>query len=251
MERLLPTPERAPADEAGLAHWLARAYAYPPGFHVRANMVASLDGASVWRSRSGGLSGPADQALLAVLRALADVIVVGAETARRERYGPAEEHPHLLASRLAAGRPRTPALAVVSRRLDLPPPLLEQPAPPGAGTLVFTTRSAPPDARRAVERHGLEVVEAGEERVEVHRMLEVLAGRGMRAVLTEGGPRLLAQFQAAGALDELCLTLSPLVTAGDAPRILRGPALGPDPQPMRLEGLLADDSFLFTRYAPG
>src|SRR5260221_14376763 len=65
---------------------LGEIYAYPEGRCVKANMIASVDGAIMVDGRSGGLSGPADRLGFSVLRSLADVIVVGAGTARAERY---------------------------------------------------------------------------------------------------------------------------------------------------------------------
>ena len=51
-------------------------------------MVASLDGSTVVDGRSRGLSNPNDSEVVLTLRDLADVIVVGAGTARAEGYGP-------------------------------------------------------------------------------------------------------------------------------------------------------------------
>ncbi|MFI2292900.1 dihydrofolate reductase family protein [Streptomyces niveus] len=246
MQRLLPIPETGPADSVALDHWLAREYAYPTHSWVRANMVTSLDGASAWKSRSAGLSGRADQALLAVLRALADVIVVGAETARREGYGPADAHPNLTAARLAAGRFATPTIAVISQRLEVADSLLNRQAPPGSETLVITSRGAPAAGRQALEERGLEVIEAGEDEVDVRQALRILGARGMTAVLSEGGPRVLAQLQGYGLLDELCLSIAPRMVAGDAPRIVNG--AGEALTELRLTSLLEADGFLFARY---
>lgn len=246
MQRLFPVAEPAPADPVELDYWLAREYGYPSRSWVRANMVASLDGASAWKSRSAGLSGRTDQILLAVLRALADVILVGAETARREGYGPADAHPNLASARLAAGRPATPPIAVVSQRLELADGLLDRQAPPGSQTLVITSRGAPPAGRRSLEERGLEVIEAGEDEVDVREALRILGARGMTAVLSEGGPRVLAQLQRHGLLDELCLSIAPRMVAGDASRIVNG--TGEELTELRLTALLEADGFLFTRY---
>jgi riboflavin biosynthesis pyrimidine reductase len=79
------------------------------------------------------------------------------------------------------------------------------------------------------------------------RVVEALVARGHWRLLTEGGPRLLAEFAAAGVLDELCLTLAPLVAGGDAARITNGPGVTP-PRPMALTSVLEEDGFLFTSY---
>ncbi len=75
----------------------------------------------------------------------------------------------------------------------------------------------------------------------------MLEQRGHRRMLCEGGPRLLAQVAAAGLLDELCLTLSPVYVAGDAARIMNGENL-PAPGRLRLEHVLQDEDFLYLRY---
>jgi riboflavin biosynthesis pyrimidine reductase len=226
---------------------LARLYAYPGGDRawVRANMVASADGAVSVDGRSGGLAGPADRQLFRVLRSLADVVVVGSGTAVTEKYKPARPYPALAG--LRDGRPPTPPIAVVSARLGLDPdsPLLTD-APASARTIVLTTTAAPRDRRAALARHAT-VIEAGTERVGGREAIAALAGLGHTRILTEGGPKLLGHIAAAGLLDELCLTVSPLLAGGHAGRILAGDPPGP-PQPLALAHVLADDGYLFCRY---
>ncbi|MFJ6140543.1 pyrimidine reductase family protein [Kitasatospora sp. NPDC092286] len=260
MQRLLPTPvDRIPAEQLEVR--LAEIYRYPAEAAqrtwLRACMVASVDGASSVDGRSGGLSTPVDAALLGVLRALADVVLVGAGTACSEGYGPADVHPVLSGLRAQAGQELAPAIAVVSARLqhlDPQSPLLTlPPASPGARTVVITTESAPKAAVRAVEA-AADVVIAGAEYVDLDIAVQALAGRGWHRILCEGGPQLLGRVQAEGLLDELCLTVAPLLVGGGAPRITNGPAVVD--QPMCLASLLADDGFLFARYmrhssAPG
>lgn len=79
------------------------------------------------------------------------------------------------------------------------------------------------------------------------RAVRELADRGFKRLLTEGGPRMLGQFVAAGVLDELCLTLSPMMTAGDAQRIAGGPSVAV-PERFALASMLEEAGFLFTRY---
>ncbi|MFI9272966.1 pyrimidine reductase family protein [Kitasatospora sp. NPDC052896] len=246
MRRLFPAPgPTVPAADRD--DWLAEVYRYPRRSWLRASMVRGLDGAAALRGRSGGLSGPADAELLAVLRSLADVVLVGAGTARAERYGPAEPHPRLAAARTAAGRPPAPPIAVVSARLRLDPGGDLFGAPPDARTLVLTTRQAPASARRALERVA-EVLVVGEDEVEPRRVMAELADRGLSRVLCEGGPQLLGRLCAAGLLDELCLTVAPLLTGGDATRILRGPLLPGADRALTLTSVLTADDYLFTRY---
>ncbi|MGW4204556.1 pyrimidine reductase family protein [Streptomyces sp. NPDC004726] len=218
-----------------------------PGVWLRANMVSSLDGAAQHEGRSQALSSDADMRIFGVLRGLADAVVVGAETVRRERYRPARARDAFAERRAAAGQGPAPVIAVVSTslRLDFSLPLFTEPLVP---TLVLTGAAAPPDRIHEAEKAGAEVVVAGDgPEVDPVRALRALAERGLRRLLTEGGPRLLGQFVASGTLDELCLTVAPVLTAGDAQRIAGGP--GPAlPERFALASVLEEAGFLFTRY---
>ncbi|WP_026122825.1 dihydrofolate reductase family protein [Nocardiopsis halotolerans] len=246
---LLPSPGGADADPAA-------AYAYPGDLDrpwVRANMVASADGGAIGPSgRSRDLSSAPDRRVMGALRALCDVVLVGAATARVEGYGPVRVRRAW--EGLRAGRPRTPAVAVVSRSLDLPEALVTE-APADARTLVFTTSDSPAQRRRAIAEHADVVVVEGVSVTPAH-VVNGLAERGLYRVLTEGGPHLLAEFVAAGLLDELCLTLSPHLLGSGAPRIVAG---GPDTPgapdqasaqstPVRMAHLLEAQGSLFARY---
>lgn len=263
-------PELALTDLAGL-------YAYPPDQDrawLRANMVASVDGAASLAGRSGGLSGQADKLVFNLLRGLADVVLVGAGTARSEGYGPA--HPHHAAAlwpQLRAGRAAAPPIAVVTRRLDvdISGPLLTG-ASGESRTIVVTTAAAPAGRRSAAVAAGADVIVAGEDAVDLRIAVAALAERGHRRLLTEGGPRLLAELAGLGLLDELCLTVSPLLAGGTGGRILdaagaaaTGPAgrVLPGPPPpgapgsaaslgrLTLGHVLADEGFLLCRYLCG
>ncbi|MBM9618582.1 pyrimidine reductase family protein [Streptomyces zhihengii] len=259
MRRLFPvTDQTSAAGDREDREWsldeLAEAYAYPGGEAVwlRANMVSSLDGAAQHDGRSQAISSDADMRIFGTLRGLADAVVVGAQTVRTEGYRPARAREAFAARRAAAGQGPAPAIAVVSASLDLDfsLPLFTGPLVP---TLVLTGAAAPPERVAAAQRAGAEVVVAGDgPGVDPRQAVRELAGRGLVRLLTEGGPRLLGQFAAAGVLDELCLTVSPAMTAGEAQRIAWGPALA-DPSRFALASVLEDAGFLFTRYrrAPG
>jgi riboflavin biosynthesis pyrimidine reductase len=254
MRRLFPVTYET-ADHA--AHepreWsldeLADAYAYPLGQDVwlRANMVSTLDGAAQHDGRSQGISCAADMRIFGTLRGLADAVLVGAETVRLEGYRPARAREAFAARREAAGQGPAPAIAVITASLDLDfsLPLFTSPLVP---TFVVTGAGAPPDRMEAARKAGAEVLIAGEgSTVEPERAVRVLAERGLTRLLTEGGPRLLGQFVAAQVLDELCLTLSPMLTAGDAQRIAGGPSLTV-PERFEMSSVLEEAGFLFTRY---
>jgi len=220
---------------------------------LQANMVASADGAASLDGRSGGLSGPGDRMVFTVLRSLADLVLVGAGTARTERYRPAQAA-ELWEPLRPAGSPQ-PAIAVVTARLTVDPDgQLITGAAAGAETIVVTTADAPGDRKAAIARHA-RVIEAGRHQVDVAAAVTALRSLGYARILCEGGPTLLGQLAAAGLLDELCLTTSPLLANGKSGRILSQPATGTPAAAatdvrarLSLAHLLADENFLFSRY---
>jgi 5-amino-6-(5-phosphoribosylamino)uracil reductase len=261
MRRLFPvTDETAAQASDGAAdargadrEWglleLAEAYAYPvgDGSWLRANMVSTLDGAGQHEGRSQPISGDADMRIFGTLRALADVVVVGAETVRQEGYRPARARAEFAAARAGAGQGPAPVIAVVTASLDLDfsLPLFVSPLVP---TLILTGAQAPSDRVAAARKAGARVVVAGDGAgVDPARAVEALAELGYTRLLAEGGPRLLGQFVASGVLDELCLTLSPMLVAGDAQRIAGGPSVKV-PSRFELVSLLEEAGFLFGRY---
>lgn len=234
------------ADDADLASALA--FPSGPSPWVRGVFVSSLDGATAVDGRAGGLGGPADRALFALHRALADVILVGSGTVEAEQYGPAETAPRWAGVR--QGRAPTAPIAVVSRSLSFDPgaPLFTE-APDDARTMVVTCRSAPKKRRDRLASVA-EVIVAGDDGVDLGVAVDELAARGYPRVSCEGGPGLLAQVAGAGRLDELDLTLSPVLVAGAARRVLDGPPLA-HPQDMRLTTMLRSGDFLFLQYLRG
>jgi riboflavin biosynthesis pyrimidine reductase len=231
-------------DELDLLQ-LAGIYAYPRDSWVRANMVTSTDGAAYVDGRSTGLSGPDDKRIFGVLRALADVVLVGAGTARAEEYRPALRRPSLAS--LREGRPETPPIALVTRSLglDLASSLFTG-TPPDARTLVITCAASDAELRAETAKVA-DVIVAGEETVDLAAALKELKARGMSRVLCEGGPHLLGDLAAAGLLNELCLSVSPTLAGPGASRIIAGQ---PSPaRAMTLKHVLAGaDCFLFSRY---
>jgi riboflavin biosynthesis pyrimidine reductase len=217
----------------------------PPARSVRGGMVLSADGAAAHDGSSLPLSTPADKVVFRTLRAVADVVLVGAGTARAEDYGPIPVPEAARAWRGERGRPPRPPLAVVSRALDLDP---GQRCFTGQVRPLIVTCAAAPPARRAALAEVADVVIAGEERVDLAAALAALADRGLGRVLCEGGPSLLAGLVGAGLLDELCMTLSPLL-AGTGPGMLA--AALPAPVPLELVHVLEEQGSLLLRYAVG
>jgi 5-amino-6-(5-phosphoribosylamino)uracil reductase len=216
---------------------LAALYAYPEPLdrpYVRMNFVASADGAATAGGVSKGLSSPPDRQVFVVLRELAEVILVGAGTARAENYRGA---------RRASGVPPRIAVVTASAQLDPAAPLFTDTSVP---PLILTPETAPEVNRRRLAEAGAEMLTLPGARVAPEHVLAAFAERGLYRVLCEGGPHLFGELLGADAVDELCLTVAPLLAGGGIDRI----AMGPDhpPRGMRLAGALLEDDVLLLRY---
>jgi riboflavin-specific deaminase-like protein len=236
--------DRLPREVAGLAD----AYRVPPGRHLRVNFVAALDGAVSVAGRSGGLGSDGDRRVFRVLRALADAVLVGHGTAAAEGYRPVLADSAVGRLRAELGREPTAPVAVVSRRASLAPDdqLVTGAVAP---TLLVTCAAADPGRRAALAAAGVQVLVCGDDDVDLPTALDALADRGLAQLVCEGGPALFAAALAAGVVDELDLTVAPLLVGG-GPGLLAGPAL-PRPAAAELVQVLEEDGYLFTRYALG
>jgi riboflavin-specific deaminase-like protein len=227
------------------------AYAIPPGApadrpFVRCNMISTLDGAVTINGRSGMIGGPADRRVFQILRSWADVILVGAGTARAESYGPARLDDVLRTARADRGQSPVPPIAVVTRsaNLDWSSAFFTRAE---ARPIVFTIDEIDVDTRRRGEQVA-DVVVAGSSQVEPQQALAYLHQAGHRSVLLEGGPGLNAELVQAALIDELCLTLAPRLVGGPGPRVLAGEQMA-EPLELDLVHLLEEDGFLFARLA--
>lgn len=222
---------------------LAPFYADPPD-GLRANMIFSADGAAAFGGRAGPLSCPTDQRLLKMLRGLADVVLVGAGTARAENYGPVKLSDAARARRQHEGRFVPPPVAVISRSGELPARLFSNPEqPPILVTCAHTAARLDPgnDDRQ-------QIMVAGEDTVDVARAVAMLRERGMHRILCEGGPTLLDELVEADAVTELCVTLAPRLAASQPVGYRVHPARLPAPVTMRLAHALVCDDYLFLKY---
>lgn len=226
---------------------LLDAYAFPPDAGtrpwLRANMVSSVDGAATVDGRSAALGGDADALVFATLRGLCDAVMVGAGTARVEGYRALRAKPAYGERRASLGQRPAPVLVVVSRRLDLEP--ASELFHGGPERTVVVTCESSDRRRRTLLGQVADVVVAGEDRVDVSVAAEMLAARGLRRLLCEGGPHLLADLAASGRLDELCVTFAPELVGSAAMRITAGAVSG---VPLLLDHLLEQDSTLLARY---
>jgi riboflavin biosynthesis pyrimidine reductase len=236
-----------PSDAMALDHdQLAGCYAVDDRSTrlVRANFVASIDGAATAQGLSGGLSGDADKRVFDILRSLCDVVLVGAGTVRAEGYGPMRLDEPAVQFRRANGLSDQPVFAIVSGTLNLDPQSTAFTKAP-VRAIVVTVEASSQTKKEALRRVA-DVIACGQDKLDVGVMLDAFAQRGLRHVLCEGGPTLFGALLAADRVDELCLTISPLVEAGDARRIVLGAA--GKARHMTLHHVLVSDGTLILRY---
>lgn len=190
---------------------------------VAMNFAATVDGRATIDGRSGPIGSETDTEMLVGLRGRFEAVMIGAGTMRVERYGPME-----------------PLMVLVSGRLDLPwdAPLFTEPGE----ALIFTASEAEPPATTCA----LEVIRHEGAVNLPEALLYLRRERGIRALLSEGGPHLHDQMQADGLVDDLFLTIAPKLSGGEAPRIVEGPL--PEVIEMELTWLLEKDGELFARY---
>jgi riboflavin biosynthesis pyrimidine reductase len=225
---------------------LSQLYARPAAPSLRMNFVSSLDGAVDVAGYSEGLSGPADKRIFGLLRQLSDAVMVGAGTLRHEGYRAVRLDERRRAWRAERGLAPYPTLVVVSASLDVDPgqgAFADAPVRP----IIISHAQSPPHRRRRLEDVA-DLLITGDHDVDLPAAVAELHARGLHQVLCEGGPHLFGGLLAAGLVDELCLTVSPLLTGPGAGRIIAGrprdATLG-----MRLVHMLTADDTLFTRYA--
>lgn len=229
---------------------LVELYRYPDDGRrrLRTNFVSSLDGSVQGPDgRSGGLGTPSDAYVFALHRALADAVLVGAGTARAEGYRAVDLQPWQRELRASLGLAPFPALVVVSASGRLDPAMATPAQGTGGPVVVLSTRSAPAEALDPLRAAGIEVRAEGDE-LDLAAALDRLAGEGCPRLLCEGGPGLHRALLAQGLVDELSLTLAPVMVGGQGLRSTSGPALDPA-LPFELAfALHASDGTLFTSY---
>jgi riboflavin-specific deaminase-like protein len=235
-------PERRTTSPEELAAGLRLHELAPPGRpYLGINMVSSLDGKATLDWRTKGLSNEVDRRLFHHLRTQADAVMVGAGTAREERYGRMTKNDELRQKRANEGLVPDALAVVVSGRLELPPdlPLLNEPGQ----RVVIATGSA--DELPGLKGN-VEYARVGDD---LPRLMGYLHERhGVRSVLCEGGPTLNSFLFAAGLADELFLTMNPKVVGGAAAlTIVAGRELV-EPVESDLVSVAEADGELYTRW---
>ena len=240
MRRLLPDPaDTTVKDQLDGLDLIGLAHDERP--YLVMNFVTSLDGHATIAGRSGPLGSDTDMEMLQRLRTRVDAVMIGAGTMRAERYGRMVSDPDLRAYRERIGLAHDPLAVIVSGRLDLPwdAPLFTD----GGGRVVIFTASDEEQPETATQV----TVVRHEEIVDLSKAMEWLRReRGIRAVLSEGGPLLHGRMREEGLVDELFLTTGPKLVGGTGPRILEGTL--PDVVDLKLVWLLASGDELFARY---
>ncbi|QGN49991.1 pyrimidine reductase family protein [Micromonospora sp. WMMD558] len=237
---LWPEPSADPLDDAAIAARYGRAD-HP---HLRVNFVSSVDGAVAVDGYSAGLSGEPDKRVFGLLRMLCDGLLVAAGTLRHEGYRAVRLDERRRAWRRAHGLAEYPTLVVVSGSLDLDPgqkAFADAPVRPVVLTRAGAT--APPGLADVAD-----LVPCGDERVDLVAGLAELRRRGLDQLLCEGGPHLFGALTAADLVDEVCLTVAPLLAGPGPGRITAGEASPVRHLPLR-HVLAAADGVLMLRYA--
>ncbi|MBB4688923.1 riboflavin biosynthesis pyrimidine reductase [Amycolatopsis jiangsuensis] len=248
-------------------------YVYPDGERwLAVNFVSSADGGITVNGRSRALSTPADRVVFGLGSDLADVVLLGAGTAVAEEFEGIHPGEQTAERRRRHGLAPVAPIAVVSTGRSLPPdaPVLTKTLVP---TIVITSAATDPELRAAWSEAGAEVIVAGagdpglhattgdparqasvaDPRpaaragdVDLRAAVEALTARGLRRIDCEGGPHLFASLLAAELVDELRLTVSPMLVAGDAPRVAMGVPI--EPKQLELRSMLVEDSSVLLRY---
>ncbi|MFG3338988.1 pyrimidine reductase family protein [Glycomyces sp. NPDC048151] len=225
------------------------AYAPPAPDWLRVNFVSSADGAAALEGLSGPLSGEEDKRVFKVLRARCDVLLTGSGTVKAEGYGPLVLSPERKAWRKAQGLPEVPVMAVASRSLAGLDPAM------GIFTLaprrpIVVVPADLPETQVGPFRKVADVIAVGTGEVDYPAAVEALRERGLRQILCEGGPRVFGDLIAADLVDELDLTLSPLLVGAGPMRIAEGPE-APAARPLELRHVLEAGGNLILRYLRG
>jgi riboflavin-specific deaminase-like protein len=238
-------PELATASVEEVVRGLDYEAAGPPARpYVFANMIGTADGKAAIGGRAGPLGNEADRVLFMQLRTVPDAILVGSGTLRAERYGRLVRDPALRERRSQRGLEPEPLGVVVTRsgRLPFDIPLFSE---PGSRVLVYTSVETPfPETAAEVG-----IIRMREGELTMTSVLESLRGDyGVRSVLCEGGPTVLAALLAEDVLDELFLSIAPKLAGGrEVPTVVDGTGL-PEPAELGLVWVLESEGYLFLRY---
>lgn len=200
--------------------------------HVRLTLVTTLDGRAAGADgTSESLTSRTDRMVLGVIRQHADIVLVGAETVRRE----------------GLRRPRRAALAIVSLRGDLTGHRLDADADRTGRVLVLTTPEGAARAAAAVPSAAVLALDTDGTGIPPAIIIDTLRAEGFAGIAAEGGPSLAGQLLGAGLVDELCLTVMPSI--GGAGLAALGGPIGPISRLSALQLLVDDEGAQYGRWS--
>ena len=208
------------------------------------NMVSTIDGVTEIDGVSGPLGSPGDKDIFGTIRALPDIILVGSTTAEVERYNPPSSSVSTKARRLANRAWPVARIAVISRRLefDLTLPMFQRPS---QRPLVITTVDADPLKLDQVATHA-DLIQCGSGSVDLPQAMREMKELGAQRVLSEGGPLLNGALLRDELVDEVFLSVAPIMGGSSQRGITRGGM--PQILELALQHVLTEDHFLFLRY---
>jgi riboflavin biosynthesis pyrimidine reductase len=236
-------------DEAELNQLYRHPLPQRRGVWLRSNFVTSLDGSIQGPDgRAGSINTVSDHHVFALHRAHADAILVGAQTARAEGYRAVDLAPWQRELRAAEGLTDFPVLVVVTRSLNLDPSIGSNGPLEVGGVTVITTQGKTRSQLEPFVAAGVEVLQLEGDTVDLRAVLRHLSATGCPRVLCEGGSRLHRDLLADDLLDEMSLTLSPVMVGGEGHRTTMGDPLVDSPAFELRWALHADDGALFVNY---
>jgi riboflavin-specific deaminase-like protein len=245
LRQLLPGPKRTTVGEVIESLSFER-LASPGRPYTVVNFVATADGRTAFRGRSGALSDPADRAIFHGLRERVDAVFAGTQTMRTERYGRMVRDPQRRERRAAAGLAPDPLAVVVSRSGNVPTdiPLFDD---PDSRIVVFTPRPPELPENRGAQ---IDLVRLDPGQLTLTTVMRRLrADYDVRSLLCEGGATVFGALLQEHLVDELFLSVAPMLAGGGTePPVTSGPEL-PELQPLHPVWALERDGALFLRYA--
>lgn len=208
---------------------------------VMFNMVESVDGATAVDGGASALNDEDDRALFLAMRAVADLVLMGAETVRSENLGPVRMSGEMSRYRANAGMEEEPRMVILTRSLGLDPEARVFSDPARRPTILTGDR---------VDQNRLDALSRVADVVQIddldgNAIIEQLGSAGV--ILCEGGPTVNGVLMTAGMVDEINITVSPMLALGESQRIAHGQPLQP-PIDMRLDRIVRGDRSLFLRY---
>lgn len=247
MQQIWPPTSHHPHPDLN-ADALEKLYHYPDHGWLAVNFVSSVDGGVEVNGRSAGLSTTPDRVVYQLGSDLADVVLLGAGTATLEEFHGIRPSEETRQRRERHGLSIVPPIAIVSTGQSLPAtaPVLTDVSTP---SIVLTCAAAPAASRQAWTDAGAIVVMAGTDTVDLSAAVAALAQRGLTRIDCEGGPRLVGSLLAADVVDEIRLTISPMLISGTADRLATGTQI--HPAALTLASVLTQDDTLLLRYLVG